>query len=145
MDTTTLWWIAAALLVGAELLTGTFFLLMLSLGAVAAALVAHTGLAPSAQIVTAAVVGTLAVVLWFFVRSRRKTVSTNRNATRNKLDIGGVVHVEQWAGDGTAHVLYRGAPWTAIAADIRQTPRSGRHTVIDIVNNQLVLDPLDGP
>ena len=39
----TLWWVLAGVLVIAELLTGTFYLLMLALGSVAAAGAAHAG------------------------------------------------------------------------------------------------------
>ena len=42
----TVWWIAAGLLVVAELASGTFYLLMLALGAGAGALAAHFALGP---------------------------------------------------------------------------------------------------
>ena len=44
MAESTLWWIVTGVLVALELATGTFYLLMLSLGAVASALAAHAGL-----------------------------------------------------------------------------------------------------
>ena len=69
MDNATLWWITAALLVGAELLTGTFFLLMISLGAVMAALLSYLGLPLSGQIASAAIVSSLAVAIWFVLPS----------------------------------------------------------------------------
>ena len=43
MSEPTLWWLVTGAIVVAELLTGTFYLLMLGLGAVAAALAAHLG------------------------------------------------------------------------------------------------------
>ena len=57
MDDPTLWWLVAGGLIVTELLTGTFYLLMLSLGAVAAALAAYVGVSVAWQIVTAAAVG----------------------------------------------------------------------------------------
>ena len=45
MADSTLWWLAAGGLIAVELITGTFYLLMISLGLVAAALAAHAGLA----------------------------------------------------------------------------------------------------
>ena len=39
----TVWWVVAGVLVAVELATGTFYLLMLALGAAAAALAAHAG------------------------------------------------------------------------------------------------------
>ncbi|NDE73495.1 MAG: NfeD family protein, partial [Betaproteobacteria bacterium] len=41
MAQTTIWWVMAGALIALELLSGTFYLLMLSLGLVAAALAAH--------------------------------------------------------------------------------------------------------
>ena len=41
MSAATLWWIVATVLAGAELLTGTLYLLVLATGAVAAAVAAH--------------------------------------------------------------------------------------------------------
>ena len=39
----TIWWVAAGVLVAVELATGSFYLLMLALGAAAAAIAAHLG------------------------------------------------------------------------------------------------------
>ena len=59
----------------AELMSGTFYLLMLAIGALAAALAAHLGAGLTTQLVTAAVVGGLAVVLW-----RQKACVARRKA-----------------------------------------------------------------
>ena len=58
------WWIAAGVLVAAELATGTFYLLMLALGCVAGALGAHAGFTSTAQLVIGAAVGAGATALW---------------------------------------------------------------------------------
>ena len=57
MEESTIWWLLAGGVVAAELLTGTFYLLMLAVGLAAAAIAAHLGLSTALQIVTAAVVG----------------------------------------------------------------------------------------
>ena len=57
MNDTSIWWLVTGALVAAELLSGTFYLLMLAIGAAAAALSAHLGLGLNGQIVTAALVG----------------------------------------------------------------------------------------
>ena len=62
----TLWWVLAGLLVAAELLSGTFYLLMLALGVAAGALAAHAGLGLSAQVITAAVLGVIAQLAFWF-------------------------------------------------------------------------------
>ena len=56
-NTPTLWWLATGALVAAELATGTFYLLMLALGAACGALAAHLGFASTAQVAAAALVG----------------------------------------------------------------------------------------
>ena len=59
MNDATIWWLVTGVLVAAELMTGTFYLLMLTIGAVAAALTAHMGGSLTVQLVTAALIGGL--------------------------------------------------------------------------------------
>ncbi|MES6050819.1 hypothetical protein U6S05_12095, partial [Cutibacterium acnes] len=70
MADSTVWWLLAGVAVAAELTSGTFFLLMLALGAAAGALAAHAGLGLSGQLVTAALVGGGAVAVWMRWRRR---------------------------------------------------------------------------
>lgn len=112
MSETTMWWIAAGVLIGLELTSGTFYLLMLALGLAAAALSASLGAAHSAQFVVAAVVGGGAVAAWHFIRTSRPAPASQANPDVN-LDIGNTVHVSHWHADGTARVQHRGAPWNA--------------------------------
>ena len=58
-----LWWIATAILVGTELLTGTVYLLVIALGAAAGAVAAHFGLDTNIQMAVAAAVGSAGVIL----------------------------------------------------------------------------------
>lgn len=144
MSTATLWWIAAIVLAGAELLTGTLYLLVIATGAVAAAIAAHLGLGLGAQIILAAVVGIVNVVAWHIWRTKKRPshpADFAHNATRNRLDIGGVVVVQTWQDDGSTHVPYRGAMWSAVALDPSAQLQPGRHVVVDIRRNQLVLRP----
>jgi len=109
----TTWWVIAGALVAAELTSGTFYLLMLALGAAAGAMSAHLGLAPSGQLLAAAVVGGSAVLLCHRRRSRRaQALPAQRNPDVN-LDIGQRVQVAQWQEDKTTQVHYRGAAWHA--------------------------------
>ena len=64
MNESTIWWLIAGSLVGIELMTGTFYLLMLAIGASAGAIAAHAQLGFTTQLITGSVVGGLAVVLW---------------------------------------------------------------------------------
>ncbi len=140
ISASSMWWTAAGVAVAIELLTGTFYLLMVALGLAAAALASHAGLSGSAQIWTAAVVGGGATALWHFKRAshpRSAPVRENRDAN---LDIGERVMVQAWGADGTARVPYRGSVWTA---RLRSgcTPQPGAHTVSAVEGNWLELTP----
>src|SRR5262245_34224366 len=109
----TFWWVLAGVLVAAELATGTFYLLMLALGAAAAAIGAHLGLSTPVQLVIAAVVVVTTTVAWH--RHRAKSPQSAPAALNRdvNLDIGERVTVAAWAPDRTARVPYRGSTWTA--------------------------------
>ena len=139
MAEATIWWMLAGLAVVMELLSGTFFLLMLAVGLVAAALAAHLGLPLIAQIVVVSVVGGGAVVFWYWRRSvapRRSGKQANQDLN---LDIGATVYVEHWNPDATASVQYRGTQWTAVLADPAQAPEVGLFKVEKLSGNRLVL------
>ena len=106
-----LWWIGAGALIVAELLTGTFYLLMIALGFIAGALVKLGGGNLAAQCICAAAVALAAVLLLrrtrFGRRRQRRDASVNPDVV---LDIGAPVEVTTWR-DGQARVPYRGAQW----------------------------------
>ena len=135
----TWWWVACGLLVAAEMVTGTFYLLMLALGLAAAAVAAHAGLSFAAQLVVAAVVGGGAVTALEI--KRRRTVSPPASANPDmNLDVGGQVQVEDWAADGTANVNYRGAVWAARWVG-STPPAAGSATIHAIEGSRLLLGP----
>ena len=102
------------LLVAAELLTGTFYLLMLAIGGVAGALAAHAGLGLSGQLVSGGVTGGVAVLISYLVRRRRPGDPSPRADRSVNLDVGETVQIDDWGADGTAQIRYRGAPWIAV-------------------------------
>jgi membrane protein implicated in regulation of membrane protease activity len=133
------WWVAAGVLVAAELAIGTFNLLMLALGMVAGALAAHAGLSLPGQLVLAASVGGGAVVAWRVKRGRdpkAKPAASNRDVN---LDIGSRIHVERWNADGSARVHYRGTQWDVRYQGAGQ-PTAGDYTVRALDGNCLLLD-----
>jgi membrane protein implicated in regulation of membrane protease activity len=134
MDNPTLWLIVAGVLVMAELLTGTFYLLMLSLGATAAALTAFADGTLTWQIVTAAIVGGGAAMLWHL----KKPLSNDAQDSNVHLDIGETVTVDAWDTQGHAQVKHRGAQWTAVCA-ANATPELGLHRICEMQGNRLVL------
>lgn len=133
------WWLAAGVLVVAELATGTFYLLMLALGAAAGAVAAHAGAGLASQMAAAALLGGGAVAGWHLRRSRQPTALPADVNPDVILDIGGTVHVEQWQADGTARVTYRGAAWNARHAGTGP-PLAGDHLIRAIEGNCLQLE-----
>jgi membrane protein implicated in regulation of membrane protease activity len=143
MDASTFWWIAAAVLVIAELLTGTVYLLAVAVGGAAGAIAAHLGFGLTVQIAVAAVVGTAATLGWHFSKARQRRLEVapaHANADVNQ-DIGAQVLVNTWNADGTAHVNYRGAQWSVVVAS-GMAQQSGPHRVTQVVGNRLVVEPV---
>lgn len=135
----TLWWVVAGLLVAAELATGTFYLLMLALGAAAGALAAHAGTPLTTQIATAAVLGGGAVAAWHLRRSRQPAALPASQNPDVNLDIGSQVQVAQWDAAGQARVHYRGSAWDARHAGPGD-PAPGLHVIRAIEGTRLVLE-----
>ena len=104
------WWIGAGVLVVLELTSGTFYLLMIALGCVAAAIAQLAGVAADLQFAIAAVVALAAVLLLKrsrFGRRTRKEASKNPDVN---LDIGQTLSVPAWH-ERRARADYRGAAW----------------------------------
>jgi membrane protein implicated in regulation of membrane protease activity len=103
------WLLLGLALVITELLTGTFYLLVLGVAAFGAAAVAWLGGGFAAQSVAAAV---LALLGAYFVHAYRA-----RNAAQQMtpIDAGQPANFESWVDQpaGLARVRYRGASWEA--------------------------------
>ena len=141
MAESTLWWLLAGGAVAVELLTGTFYLLMLAIGLAAAAVAAHLGASVPVQLVAAAAIGGGAVVGWHLLRLRRpKELAAAYNRDVN-LDIGETVQITRWAPDGTTQVKYRGAQWTAVPAP-GSIPVAGPHRIREVIGSRLVVEQL---
>lgn len=139
MEASTWWWILAGMAVVAELLTGTIYLLMICLGLAAGAVSAHLGLGMPLQIVVAAVVGVLCVLVARRIRRIRSSGLPASADPAMSLDIGETVTVNQWEADGTARVAYRGAQWTAVLR-AGSMPAPGQYRVVELQGNRLVVD-----
>jgi membrane protein implicated in regulation of membrane protease activity len=134
----TLWWLATGALVAAELVTGTFYLLMLALGAAFGALAAHAGIGDTGQIVCAAGFGAAATALWHYNRARApRSAPADRNRDAN-LDIGQTLRVDAWKADGTARAQYRGAAWS-VRFTGGGTPSPGDHVIVAVDGNCLLV------
>lgn len=109
MDAYLLWAVAGIVLIIVEMLTGTFYLLVLGVAALVAAGSAWLGHSFWIQAVVAAAVAICGVIMVNRYRSR------SAPAAQRSLDIGQSVTLEFWVSeaDGLARVNYRNAHWEA--------------------------------
>lgn len=109
MDHAVVWAVVGLVLVIVELLTGTFYLLVLGIAAFGAALVAWLGLQFSAQSIIAALIGAIGCYGVHLYRAK------NRAEQMAPIDAGMPASFESWldAGARLARVRYRGASWDA--------------------------------
>ena len=135
----TLWWLVAGGVVALELVTGTFYLLMLALGLCAGAIAAHAGASLSVQLIVAAGVGVSAVVAWHLYKRKTGAGISARTLRSVNLDIGEELQIEAWSAEGQASVRYRGAQWTAVLRP-GQPAEPGRHRVVELMGNRLVVE-----
>jgi membrane protein implicated in regulation of membrane protease activity len=135
-----LWFVAVAVLVIAELATGTFYLLMVALGLAAGGVAALSGLEPPTQTVVAAVVAIIAIVLLRrtrFGRLRRGNAAADPGVN---LDIGQELEVPAWDIYRRARVPYRGADWTVeLAPGPDAAP--GRYRIVEVRGSTLIVLP----
>jgi membrane protein implicated in regulation of membrane protease activity len=104
-----MWSIAGAVLIAAELVTGTFYLLVIGLAFLCGGVVAWLGAAIPVQWLIAAALGVVGTVL---LQRWKRGVVASRPAQKG-LDIGQMVQVQSWGPAGTARVAYRGSTWDA--------------------------------
>lgn len=109
MDHAIVWAVIGLVLVIVELMTGTFYLLMLGIAAFGAAVAAWLGLEFSAQSIVAVLVSAIGCYGVHVYRAR------NRAEQMAPLDAGMPARFEAWldAGARLARVHYRGASWEA--------------------------------
>lgn len=109
MDAYLMWAISGIALIIVEMLTGSFFLLVLGIAALAAAGAAWLGYSFWVQAVVIAAVVTVGVMLVKRYRSK------GGPASKQALDVGQSVTLDAWISepDGIARVNYRNAQWEA--------------------------------
>lgn len=119
MDIPLAWLVAGVALIIAELVTGTFFLLVLGVAALVGSGIGYAGGALVWQALAAALVA-VAGVVW--VHRHKQTLSPKR---MQGLDVGQPAAFESWVNKSAGHarVKYRDALWDAqIAGDASGEP-----------------------
>jgi membrane protein implicated in regulation of membrane protease activity len=138
MEAYWIWWLAAVVLVIAEMSSGTFYLMAVAFGMVVAGLAAYLGVAWSVQAAVAAALCSASVAGIYRWKNQHARRHENANFAN---DIGQAVRVVAWSDERHARVSYRGAEWDAelagkSAADAtRQTWR-----IKEIVGNRLIIE-----
>ncbi|HEY6599345.1 MAG TPA: NfeD family protein [Pseudomonadales bacterium] len=109
MDIPLAWLIAGFVLIIVELVTGTFYLLVLGIAAMLAAAIGYAGGTFAWQSIGAALIA-IAGVVW--VRTRRRAISP---PPMQGLDFGSPTLFEAWIDrtNARARVKYRDAQWDA--------------------------------
>ena len=139
------WLALGGVIVIFELFSGTFYLLMIALGFAAGALVAFLGWSIQLQLISAALIGSLATVS--LRRSRfgmRNTVEASRDPNVN-LDIGQTIQVMTWNNTGTdlhtARTMYRGAQWD-VQCVAKEVVLPGIFKIVEVRGSLLVVEPV---
>jgi len=127
------WWIFAAVLVGAELLTGTFYLLAVGVAVALGGVAAFAGASLPVQFVVAGVLGVALTMIAHRLRLSRATPPPQPS-----LDVGQSVRVETWNSDGTARVNYRGTNWDAELA-APDVPHAATMYIVATRGSRLIL------
>ena len=102
------WFLLAIVLVGLEMATGTFYLLMVAIAMAVGGLAALLGAGVTWQLTLSA----LMVIAGTIILRRWKGTQVKEVASAS-LDIGQAVKVIKWNDNGSARVFYRGAEWDA--------------------------------
>ena len=129
MDLWIIWVVAGLALVIAELVTGTFYLLVVGIGAFAGAAVAWF----EGGFVAQAIVGGLVAVAGAYFVHLWHSKQPNRPEGSNFLDRGQPVVLEGWANETThiARVNYRGTTWDARLSHPEERPAPGSTLYIE--------------
>jgi membrane protein implicated in regulation of membrane protease activity len=102
------WFLLALVLLGLEMVTGTFYLLVLAIALAVGGLTALFTTGIVWQLVLSALTGVAGIIIL-----RRWKSAQASEAPSASLDVGQPVKVLKWNDDGTARVNYRGAEWDA--------------------------------
>lgn len=138
MSEATVWWVLAGAMVVIELVTGTIYLLLISLGLASGAIAAHLGLPMPVQIFVAAVVGGGTVVIWGAYKKTQIPVSTELSSQLIDLDVGETVHIDKWSEDLTSSAKYRGANWqVSLMPD--EAAATGAYRIVKVAGNRLIV------
>lgn len=127
------WFVMALALLGLEMVTGTFYILVLAIAVAIGGVAALLGLSQPMQITLAALAGIVGIVVLLRIKSTRPIDMVSQS-----LDTGQPVKLISWREDGSARVYYRGSEWDA-EPESADMPRAGTFYIKAIRGSKLVL------
>jgi membrane protein implicated in regulation of membrane protease activity len=101
--------VVAIALLAAEMLTGTFYLLMIAIGVACGGIAGWLGASFDVQLLTSSILGAAAPLVFHQWRKR----SAAAHKPDQPLDVGEIVQIETWNADGSARARHRGTQWDA--------------------------------
>lgn len=134
------WVVVAGMLAVAEMMSGTFYLLLAALGALAAGAASFVGAGMTVQILIAAGV-TLAN--WFVLKKIRpdQTATDHRRNPDVNSDIGETVRIQSIDPSGKIKVFHRGAHWDAAMDNGYPAELNVDYIISKIDGIKLILSP----
>ncbi len=143
MNAWMMWLALAGVVVILELFSGTFYLLMVSIGLIAGALAAWFYVSLELQMIIAAIVGSVATVALHkskYGRQQKTDIARDPNVN---MDIGQNITVKAWQDHGngkyTARTMYRGAMWDVELQ--HSAAHSGVFVIEEIDGSRLIVRP----
>jgi membrane protein implicated in regulation of membrane protease activity len=138
MEVYWIWWLAAVVLVIAEMNSGTFYLLAVAVGLASAGLSAYLGMAWAWQAAIAALICTLSVAGIHRWKRGQTPLPGQANLA---YDIGQTVQALQWSDERHARVSYRGAEWDAeLAGTASADPARQSWRIKEISGSRLIIE-----
>ena len=136
------WLIVGLLLVAIELMTGTFYLLILGIAALIGALIAYLGQPVWMQALVTAIAAVAGSVLVH--RYHRAVNSTSPKDVSN--DVGETVTIESWVSEPQrlARVRYRGTTWDAVVVGSDPVAPNALLYVVATEGSRLKVSPTRG-
>ena len=138
MESYWVWWLTAVVMVIAEMLSGTFYLLAVAIGLAAAGIAAYFGVAWVGQVGVAALLCLVSVAGVHRWRQQQVKTSDQTNFT---YDIGKSVQAMHWSDDRHVRVNYRGSEWDAeLASDVKADTTRQTWLIREIVGSRLIIE-----
>ena len=138
MSLTVIWLVMTAVLGIAEMLVGTFYLLVLAVASFIAAMSSFMDVSIEWQLVWFSVVSLGGCVWVRRIRVLNLSVNEKESYELQNLDEGQVVEVIGFNAQGRTKVQYRGAEWMAQAAQ-GQSLEAGTWQIVEVLGNVLVI------